>query len=232
MKTMVVIPAYNEEKNISEVIRKIYASNLEIDVVVVNDGSIDQTSQKAREAGAIVLDLPLNVGIGGAVQTGYLYALKRGYDAVVQVDGDGQHDPADLPLLLSKLEKDEADMVIGSRFVEKTEYQPAFFRKIGILFFSGLISVLTGNRFTDTTSGYRAANRKVISLFAEYYPSDYPEPETILYLQRRRMRVKEVSARMKERSCGCSSITPMKSVFYMIKVTFCLLFPKSRRSEK
>ncbi len=228
MKAMVVIPAYNEEKNIYEVVKKVQRSNVDIDVVVVNDGSTDNTAQRAGMAGAIVLDLPLNVGIGGAVQTGYLYAMQRGYDVVVQIDGDGQHDPADLPFLLDKLASDEADMVIGSRFVEQTDYQPGFFRKIGILFFAHLISFLTGERFTDTTSGYRAANRKVIALFADYYPSDYPEPETIVYLKRRGIRVKEVSARMKERAGGCSSITPVKSIFYMIKVTFCLLLQKSK----
>ncbi len=229
MKAMVVIPAYNEEKNISDVVQKVRSSNVDIDVVVVNDGSTDNTARQAKAAGAIVLNLPLNIGIGGAVQTGYLYAMQRGYDVVVQIDGDGQHDPEDLPCLLDKLERDEADMVIGSRFVQKTDYKPGLFRKGGIVFFAHLISWLTGQRFTDTTSGYRAANRKVIALFAQYYPSDYPEPETIVYLKRLGLRVQEVSVRMKERSGGRSSITPVKSVLYMLKVTLCLLFQKSGR---
>ncbi|MBU5448995.1 glycosyltransferase family 2 protein [Acetivibrio sp. MSJd-27] len=223
MKSMVVIPAYNEEKSIYKVVKRVQNCGMKIDVVVVNDGSEDRTSEEARRAGAIVINLPLNVGIGGAVQTGYLYAVYHGYDAVVQIDGDGQHDPVDLPNLLSKLQNGEADMVIGSRFVEKSDYKPSFFRKLGILFFSKLISLLTGEKFTDTTSGYRAVNRKVMELFAKYYPSDYPEPETIVYLKRHGMKIKEIPTLMNERKTGKSSITPLKSVYYMIKVTFCLL---------
>ena len=218
MKSMVVIPAYNEEKSIYKVVKRVQNCGMKIDVVVVNDGSEDRTSEEARRAGAIVINLPLNVGIGGAVQTGYLYAVYHGYDAVVQIDGDGQHDPVDLPNLLSKLQNGEADMVIGSRFVEKSDYKPSFFRKIGILFFSKLISLLTGEKFTDTTSGYRAVNRKVMELFAKYYPSDYPEPETIVYLKRHGMKIKEIPTLMNERETGKSSITPLKSVYYMIKV--------------
>ncbi len=228
MKAMVVIPAYNEEKSIYDVVKRVQNCGLKIDVIVVNDGSSDRTGEEARRAGAIVVNLPLNVGIGGAVQTGYLYAVSHNYDAVVQIDGDGQHNPVDLPLLLEKLQSGEADMVIGSRFVEPSAYQPGFFRNLGIHFFARLVSLLTGERFTDTTSGYRAVNRKVIELFAHYYPSDYPEPETIVYLKRHGMKMKEIPTLMNERETGKSSITPLKSVYYMIKVTFCLLLQQRR----
>lgn len=224
MKSIVVIPAYNEGRCIRSVVRSILdLKRDDLDVLVVNDGSRDNTSVEASAVGAIVIDLPQNLGIGGAVQTGYLYALYNGYDAVIQIDGDGQHNPKDLDKLLTPLFAGEADMVIGSRFVEKTDYKPSFFRQIGINFFAKVVSRAAGQRLTDTTSGYRAVNRKCIRLFAAYYPSDYPEVETILYALSQGASVKEVSVDMENRQAGKSSITPLKSLYYMIKVTFAIL---------
>ncbi|OPJ59225.1 glycosyltransferase family 2 protein [Clostridium oryzae] len=223
MKVMVVIPAYNEEKNIYKVVNEVKSNNSEVDVVVINDGSSDCTGAEAQRAGAFVINLPQNLGIGGAVQTGYIYASRRGYDAVIQVDGDGQHDPKYLPRLISSIEKDEADIVIGSRFAKKTGYEASKMRRLGISFFSKLVSFVCRRDFFDTTSGYRAASKKVIEMFARYYPKDYPEVETIVYASKRKIRIKEIPVNMKKRQGGKSSITPLKSIYYMIKVTCAIL---------
>ena len=223
MKVMVTIPAYNEEKNIFRVVNAVKFNNPGVDVVVINDGSRDLTGLEAERAGAFVINLPQNLGIGGAVQTGYIYASRKGYDVVIQVDGDGQHDPKDLSRLIDSIEKDEADMVIGSRFAEKTDYESTKMRWLGINFFSKLVSFLCRRDFFDTTSGYRAVNKKVINIFAKYYPRDYPEVETIVYASKRGVRIKEISVDMKKRQGGKSSITPLKSIYYMIKVTCAIL---------
>lgn len=223
MKIMVAIPAYNEEKNISGVVKAVKFHHPEIDVVVINDGSRDRTGLEAQRAGAFVINLPQNLGIGGAVQTGYIYAKTKGYDAVIQIDGDGQHDPKDLSRLIDSIAKDEADMVIGSRFVKKTDYESSKMRKLGINFFSKLVSIACRRNFYDTTSGYRAVNKKGIELFSEYYPKDYPEVETIVYASKMGIRIKEISVDMNKRQGGKSSITPLKSIYYMIKVTCAIL---------
>lgn len=224
MKTLIVIPAYNEGKSIYGVVTAITEANDDVDVLVVNDGSRDETCAEGTRAGASVVNLPLNLGIGGAVQTGYLYAMQNNYDCVVQIDGDGQHDPRDLHKLLNVIKSGEADMAIGSRFVEETEYKAPLTRKIGILYFAKLVSGITGQAVTDTTSGYRAVNRRGIELFAKYYPSDFPEVETIVYAASNKLKIKEVSVNMKQRFAGKSSITPLKSAYYAIKVTSCILF--------
>ncbi|MDD3766842.1 MAG: glycosyltransferase family 2 protein [Eubacteriales bacterium] len=229
MRTLVVIPAYNEGKAIFSVVKTVKGAHENVDVLVVDDGSGDETFSESQRAGAKAVRLPLNLGIGGAVQTGYIYALEHGYDCVVQIDGDGQHDPKDLHKLLSLIENEKCDMAIGSRFVKKTEYTPSFFRKIGIVYFSKLVSFITGQAITDTTSGYRAVNRKVIEQFSKYYPTDYPEVETIVYIAKNGFKIKEVSVDMKQRMAGKSSITPLKSLYYTIKVTICLLFMKKGR---
>lgn len=223
MKAMVAIPAYNEEKNIFSVVEAVKFHHPEVDVVVINDGSRDNTGREAQRAGAFVINLPQNLGIGGAVQTGYIYAKKKGYDAVIQIDGDGQHNPKDLSKMLEAIEKDKVDMVIGSRFVEKTDYKSSSMRKLGINFFSTFVSFVCKEDFSDTTSGYRAVNKKVIELFARYYPRDYPEVETIVYASKRGVRIKEISVDMNERQGGKSSITPIRSIYYMIKVTCAIL---------
>lgn len=224
MKILTVIPAFNEEKCIYEVIESIKALNIGVDILVVNDGSSDGTYLEAVRAGARVINLPLNLGIGGAVQTGYIYACERGYDIVIQIDGDGQHDPADISRLVKLIEDGSADMVIGSRFVEDTKYIPGSVRRVGISFFSRLVSRLCGKSYYDTTSGYRAVNKKVIKLFSCYYPKDYPEVETIVYASNRGIRIREIPVEMRKRQGGRSSITPVKSIYYMLKVTFALLF--------
>lgn len=223
MNILVAIPAYNEEKNIFRVVNAVKYHHPEVDVVVINDGSCDSTGLEAQRAGAFVINLPQNLGIGGAVQTGYIYANRKGYDAVIQIDGDGQHDPKDLSILIDSIAKDEADMVIGSRFVKETDYESSRMRRLGINFFSKLVSLVCRVDFFDTTSGYRAVNRKVIKLFSKYYPSDYPEVETIVYALKRGIRIKEISVDMNRRQGGKSSITPLKSIYYMIKVTCAIL---------
>lgn len=223
MKTLIIVPAYNEEKSIYNVVTSIKFNIPWADVVVINDGSKDNTYLEAKKAGAKVINLIENLGIGGAVQSGYIYALKKEYDIAVQVDGDGQHNPADLNLLLREIEKGNTDMVIGSRFVEETGYKASAFRNIGIKYFSNLVSKLCGKSYYDTTSGYRLVNKKGIELFSSYYPKDYPEVETIVYACKKGLNVKEVKVNMNEREAGKSSITPIRAIYYMAKVTMSTL---------
>lgn len=223
MRIMAIVPAYNEGKSIYSVVSSIKFSRPDIDIVVVNDGSIDSTSQEARRAGAYVIDLPYNLGIGGAVQTGYIHGCKENYDIVVQIDGDGQHDPCDLDKLLSPVISGEVDMAIGSRFIEISGYKSPVFRNMGINFFSRVVADITGRDIRDTTSGFRAMNKRVIDLFANYYPTDYPEVETIVYALKKGIRIKEIPVKMRFRTQGKSSITPIKAVYYMIKVTLALI---------
>lgn len=223
MKIMVAIPAYNEEKNIFSVVSTVKGYYSEVDVVVINDGSKDKTESEATRAGAFVINLPENLGIGGAMQTGYIYAGRMGYDAVVQLDGDGQHNPKDLSRLIDSIRMDEADIIIGSRFLEKTAYKSSYMRRIGIEFFSKFVSFVCKRDFFDTTSGYRAVNKKAITLFSVYYPKDYPEVETIVYALNKGFRIKEISVDMEKRQGGESSITPIKSIYYMIKVTCAIM---------
>lgn len=225
-KTLIIIPAYNEEASIGFVIRDIRTHAPEADVLVINDGSSDRTEWRAREAGAKVLTLSFNVGIGGGMQTGYMYAKQMGYDIAVQMDADGQHPAGELPKLIAKMASH--DLVIGSRFLEATSYRSSPARRAGIVFFSALVSLVTGRRFTDTTSGFRAAGRKVIELYADYYPIDYPEVESIVYLSRHGCRIAEVATEMRPRAAGKSSITPWRSVYYMVKVTLSVLMSALR----
>lgn len=229
MKCLAIIPAYNEEKNIYKVVRTIKDSNLGFDVVVVNDGSKDNTELEAKRAGAKVLNLSSNLGIGGAVQTGYLYALYNNYDAAVQIDGDGQHSSKDLGRLFKELNGSNVDMIIGSRFICKSNYKPSVWRKLGIRYFSKLVSILCKNSYYDTTSGYRMVNKRGISLFANYYPQDYPEVETIVYAVKNGLNVKEISVNMNKRQGGKSSITPIKSMYYMVKVTLASLIQPGKK---
>ena len=201
-----------------------------IDVVVVDDGSTDETAANAGAAGAAVVRLPFNLGIGAAVQTGFRYALEHGYDVAVRLDGDGQHDPLELPKLLEPLSRDEADVVTGSRFRDDgSGYRPPLARRLGISWFARLVSLLSGQRVTDTTSGFQALNRRGIALFASDYPSDYPEVEATVLLLKHRLRLVEVSVRMREREHGSSSITFLRSLYYAVKVTLALLVAMGRR---
>ena len=175
------------------------------------------------------INLPVNLGIGGAVQTGYLYAKREGYDIAVQVDGDGQHDPEFLTEMSKYIEEGKADMVIGSRFIDKEGFQSSGARRVGIKYFTMLIKLLTGKKITDPTSGLRMVNREIIEFFAEEYPKDYPEPESVVAILRRKKRVLEIPVIMRERSGGVSSISMKKSVYYMIKVSLAILIERIRK---
>ena len=227
MKTLVIIPAYNEEANILDTLRDLRENGGNPDVLVVNDCSTDRTAALLRENGVPFLDLPVNLGIGGGVQSGYRYALERGYDTAVQFDGDGQHMATCLPALLAPIREGRADYTVGSRFLEREGFQSSALRRLGIRFLSGLIRALCGVRVLDATSGMRAVNRDLIALFAADYPQDYPEPEAILAAGLRGFRVEEVPVRMRERQGGVSSINPLRSVYYMIKVSLALAMARA-----
>jgi hypothetical protein len=229
-RVVAVVPAFEEEAAIAAVVAEITAFDPLIDVVVVDDGSSDGTGAAAAAAGATVVRLPFNLGIGAAVQTGFRWALERDYDLAVRLDGDGQHDPAELPKLLAPIERDEADVVTGSRFREEEDgYRPPLGRRVGITWFARIVSLLSGQRVTDTTSGFQALNRAGIELFARDYPSDYPEVEATVLVLKHRLRLAEVPVRMREREHGSSSITFVRSVYYAIKVTLALFIAMGRR---
>lgn len=218
-RNLAIVPAYNEEATVEAVVRRINAEAPDFDVLVVDDGSTDHTTAKARSAGAAVARLPFNVGIGGTVQTGYRYALAGGYDYAVQVDGDGQHDPAEIKKLVARIHADPpVEMVYGTRFAENTGFQSTSMRRFGIKVFALMLSLVTKQRVTDPTSGFRLCDRRAIALFAENYPIDYPEVEAILLMHRHQLRSAEVPVQMHARGGGSSSITVLKSGYYMMKV--------------
>ena len=223
MKVLVIIPAYNEAENIESFINSIREKCPFADYLVVNDCSKDNTEEILQRAGANYMNNPVNLGIGGTFQGGYVYALKNGYDIAVQADGDGQHDISYLGKLVEPIEKGEADIVIGSRFIEKQGFQSSAGRRFGINFLSGLILVCTGIRIKDVTSGFRAVNRKFIEIYADNYPQDYPEPEAIVAGVMNGAKIKEVPVIMRERAGGTSSINLWKSVYYMIKVSLAVI---------
>lgn len=230
-KILVIVPAYNEAEGIAQVIRRLQEDTPYADVLVINDGSSDATGRIARAAGANVIDLTCNLGIGGAVQTGYRYAADHHYDYAVQIDGDGQHNPCDLSRLLSAMSDTGADMVIGSRFITKQGFQSTFARKMGIGLLSTLLSKLTGRTVTDPTSGYRLCGRRAISLFAREYPADYPEVEALMLLYNRELSFAEIPVVMNERQGGVSSISALKSVYYMSKVILSVLLMKTMKRK-
>lgn len=221
-RVLVVIPAYREEKTIGAVVSAVRAQYL-YDVLVVNDGSPDGTSGAARSAGAVVLDLPFNLGIGGAVQSAFLYARDRGYDAVVRIDGDGQHEPRDIACVLEPVLQGRADAAIGSRFLGDTGYRGSIPRIFGIHHFRWLVNLFTGYRVTDPTSGFFAINRRLIEFYSANYPSDYPEVDAYILMHRLDARAVEVPVRMYARAEGKSSITTFKAMYYMVKVTLSFL---------
>ena len=229
-RIVAVVPAYNESGAIGGVVDEIRSFDPALDVVVVDDASTDETAAIAAAHGATVLRLPFNVGIGGAVQTGFRYALEHEYETAVRLDGDGQHDPRELPKLLAPLERGDANLVIGSRFVDPGgSYRPPFARRVGIRVFARLVSLLGGQRVTDTTSGFMALDRVGIALFAEEFPHDYPEVEATLVALRSGLRLAQVQVEMRERETGSSSITFVRSVYYLVKVTLALLVASLRR---
>ncbi|MEQ2547737.1 glycosyltransferase family 2 protein [Dorea ammoniilytica] len=229
MKKLIIIPAFNEESNIEKTVTAIQKNAQGFDYVIINDCSGDNTRQICEENGYNIVNLPINLGIGGAVQTGYKYALEHGYDVAVQVDGDGQHDPEFLSTMAEHLMDNGLDMVIGSRFIEKEGFQSSALRRIGIIFFSKLIKILTGTLITDPTSGLRMIGRNAMALFAVDYPRDYPEPESVVAVIQRGMKVEEIPVVMKEREGGVSSISLKKSVYYMIKVTLAIMIERIRK---
>lgn len=229
LKKLIIIPAFNEEANIEKTVESILRDSVGFDYVIINDCSRDNTRKICEDKGYNVVNLPINLGIGGAVQTGYKYAVRNGYDMAVQVDGDGQHDPKFLEEMAEYLEKHNLDMVIGSRFIEKQGFQSSGLRRIGIRFFTGLIKILTGKTITDPTSGLRMIGRNVLAIFAEDYPKDYPEPESVVAILRRKMKVEEIPVVMYEREGGVSSISMKKSVYYMVKVTLAILIERIRK---
>jgi glycosyltransferase involved in cell wall biosynthesis len=229
LRRIAIVPALNEERSIAGVIAEIRAADPEFDVIVIDDGSTDRTSAIAAESGAHVITLPFNLGIGGAVQTGYQYARDHDFDLAVQVDGDGQHDPAEIGKLLEPIFDGRADMVVGTRFAEGGGYRGTRLRRIGIHLFAAIVSLMVRARVTDTTSGFRAVNRKGIRLFAADYPHDYPEVEATVLLARHRLKMVEVPVQMRVRETGNSSITAFQSVYYMVKVLLALFIGLFRR---
>lgn len=223
---LIIIPAYNESGNIEKTIGMLKEHTPEFDYVIINDCSTDNTLEICRKNKFNVVDLPINLGIGGAVQTGYRYAVQNGYQYAVQIDGDGQHNPEFIKSMLETIRSQQVDMVIGSRFIENQGFQSSFARRIGIVFFEKLIKILTGAKVTDPTSGLRLINRQVVEQFAKHYPSDYPEPETIVSLLTSGYTVSEIPVLMNEREHGTSSITLSKSVYYMIKVSVAMLLAR------
>lgn len=228
MKKLIIIPAYNEETNIERTIEAIKKDSSGFDYVIINDCSTDKTKKICEEKGYNIINLPINLGIGGAVQTGYKYAVQNGYDMAVQVDGDGQHNPQFLKEMAEYLEENNLDMVIGSRFIEKEGFQSTGVRRVGIQFFTVLIKILTGQIITDPTSGLRMIGKNVLEIFAVDYPKDYPEPESVVAILRKKMKVREIPVVMNERQGGVSSISLKKSVYYMIKVTLAMIIERIR----
>lgn len=223
LKKLIIIPAYNEEQNIVKVVEDITKNATEFDYIIINDCSTDNTEKICRENGYNIVSLPTNLGIGGGVQTGYKYALENDYDIAIQIDGDGQHKAECIPMLLKYMEENKVDMVIGSRYIEGEGFQSTYMRRLGSKVLGGLLKGVSGTVITDPTSGLRMVNRDIINEFCRYYPIDYPEPESIASILRKGYKVIEVPVIMSEREAGVSSINPIKSVYYMIKVCLAIL---------
>jgi glycosyltransferase involved in cell wall biosynthesis len=224
-RNLAIVPAFNESEAIARTVGEIQSWAPQFDVLVIDDGSSDQTGARAAAAGAQVLRMPFNLGIGGAMQSGYIYALEHGYEVAVQVDADGQHDPRQIGELLAQLRAEPGlNMVTGSRFLEpgRDGYRSSAFRRVGIGVFSRVISLITRRRVTDPTSGFRMTDRRGIELFARDYPHDYPEVEAILLMHAHRLRSCEVAVSMRPRVTGESSISSTRSVYYMVKVLLAL----------
>ncbi|HEY4779271.1 MAG TPA: glycosyltransferase family 2 protein [Solirubrobacterales bacterium] len=234
MRTLVFIPAWNEEASLAAVVADVRTHLAGADILVVDDGSTDATTARARECGVLVATLPFNQGLGAALQTGYLHALREGYDCCAHLDADGQHPAAEVARLLAEVEADHADLVIGSRYrdpeaaAESDDYRPTFSRRIGTSVFRFFLTLATRQRFTDTTSGMRAANRRVMSLFSENYSPDFAEIESLQLAVREGLRVEEVPVRMLERAGGSSFLTPLRSAFFIFKGVVVLLVGQFR----
>jgi glycosyltransferase involved in cell wall biosynthesis len=228
LRCLIVVPAFNEAGSIRFVVEQLRATLPDCDVLVIDDGSTDTTVHQVPRPAARCVSLPFNQGIGGAMQTGYRYAYLNGYDVVVQCDGDGQHPASQVHRLLDRLKSGQVDLVIGSRFLGEDSYKPSASRMTGIRVLRTLIRALCGQRVTDCTSGFRAANRRVITCFAHWYPEDYPEPEVVLLLRRAGYRIDEVPVTMNERLAGTTSIPLMRGLFYVVKVSTALVLDMFR----
>ncbi len=232
MKVLLIIPAYNEEKNILKTYQDIVLNNKDVDVIVINDGSKDKTEKILRENKINHIELVNNLGIGGAVQTGYKYAYDNNYDIAIQFDGDGQHDAKYINNLIEPLLSNKADFVIGSRFISNiSEFRSTKARRFGIRIISFLIKLLTGKKITDPTSGFRAGNKKVIKLFANSYPTEYPEPESIVNLIKKKYRITDIPIKMNERTGGISSIRKWKTIYYMINVCLSIIITNLKKGS-
>jgi glycosyltransferase involved in cell wall biosynthesis len=229
LRSIAIVPAHNEEASLGALLAEIRIAEPDLAVVVINDGSTDSTARVAEASGVPVVNLPFNVGIGGTVQTGYQYALEHGYEIAIQVDADGQHDPTEIGRVLEPILEDRADLVVGTRFVTGGGYRGTRVRRMGIHIFASVVSLMVGQRVSDTTSGFRAVNRKALRLFAKEYPHDYPEVESIVLLSRHGLRMLEVPVRMRVRETGASSITALRAAYYMIKVLLALFIGLFRR---
>jgi len=229
LRRVALVPAHNEEKTVAGVVEEIKGFDPGFDVLVIDDGSTDRTAEAAEAAGAHVVRLPYNLGIGGAVQTGIQYARDHGFDLAVQVDGDAQHPPREIPKLVAPIIDGSADLVIGSRFLGTGDYEPPVSRLVGIKLLARLVSLIVRQRVTDTTSGFRAMNGRAIQLFAADYPHDYPEVEATVLVFRHRLRMIEVPVQMRMRTSGSSSIRFHRSAYYMLKVVLALFVGLFRR---
>jgi len=232
LRRIAIVPAFNEQESVTQVIQEIRAFDRDFEIVVVDDGSTDGTAAAAAGLGAHVVRLPFNLGIGGAVQTGFRYAFENGFHIAVRVDGDGQHDPAQLAALLAPVLSDEADIVVGSRFASGGGYRSSRSRRIGISILAMTLSAIVGRRVTDPTSGFQVTNRRAIALFAAFYPHDYPEVEATVLAAKAGLRRAEVPVEMRERAAGRSSIGAVRSVYYMVKVMLALLVSMFRRAPE
>jgi hypothetical protein len=231
MSILIIIPALNEEATLRDVILGIRKSLPQADILVVNDGSTDATETISRSEGVILLNHPYNMGIGATMQTGFLYALKSGYDLVVQIDGDGQHNPESLPSLIQPILEKKGNLVIGSRYLSEDGFKSTLPRQLGIKFFTCLVRVFTGKKVTDPTSGFRAMDRKVLELFSEEYPSDYPEVEALVTAYKQGLTFQEVKTTMRHRQGGTSSIGLLSALYYMIKVSLSISISMFRRAK-
>ena len=227
-KIAAIVPAYNEEKAITAVVNDILqiaqSQNLSITVIVVNDCSVDTTSEIISKLNCVALNLPINLGIGGAVQTGFKYAFEKGFDYAIQIDGDGQHPASEISKLINAANENNFDVVIGSRFMSKEGFQSSAIRRFGINYFKWLNRFFAGITINDSTSGLRLINKKTLEIVSEYYPDEYPEPEAIILYSLNKLKIGEVAVNMKERQGGVSSIGAISSVYYMFKVTLAIIY--------
>jgi len=232
LRRLVIIPAYNEARSLPDVVREVKAAAPGFDLLVVNDGSTDETSEVARSEGCVILDLCFNLGIGGAVQAGFKYAVERGYDVAVQVDGDGQHPADQIEALSRPILEEGCDLAVGSRYLAPGRYEGGRLRRLGNAVLSRMCSLLSGQRVTDSTSGFRAYSARALAYLAHRYPADYPEPESIVLLARQGMRIREVPVRMRERRYGRSSITGVRPLYYMTKVGVALVLDTVKEAPR